>query len=430
MNSARETAVRLLIRTLEEKSYSNLLLDQALAESGLSVQEKAFCTQLYYGVTERLLTLEYALRVYSDKKSPEKMDVPVRYILYLGLYQMKYCDGIPDSAAVNESVRLAGIFRKKSAAGFVNAILRKFQRAGKEIPLPEDALLAMQVEYSVPVPLLELLLEEHGEPFVRNFLEDSLRPPPCSIRVNPLKSGQDALQELHPEKLAFSDFAYQIQAADLKHTEAFQKGLFHVQDAASQLCCQILAPCPGQTVLDLCAAPGGKTFTIAELMQNQGQLYAFDLHPHRVRLIQQGAERLGLTCVHTGVQNAAHYHQDMPPADRILCDVPCSGLGVIRRKPEIKYKPLESFAELPDLQFRILDIASRYLKPGGILVYSTCTVLKRENEAVVTRFLESRPEFEAVPLTECGISAGWMTFSPAYADCDGFFAAKIRRKAV
>lgn len=429
MNNARAEAVKLLIKTVEEEAYSNLIMDKALKDSELSVQEKAFCTQLYYGVMERLLTLKYLLRVYSDKK-PEKLDVPVKYILYTGLYQMKYCDKIPDSAAVNESVKLAGYFRKKSASGFINAILRKFQRAEKKIPLTGDWWQDMQVRYSAPVPLLKQITEEHGGQFAEDFFEDSLKPPPCVIRVNPLKADTEALQELHPEKLNVLDYAYKIQAADVRHTEAFRKGLFHVQDTASQFCCQmILAPEPGETILDMCAAPGGKSFTIAQIMQNRGNVYAFDLHPHRVKLIQEGADRLGLTCVHTNVQNAAQYHQDMPQADRILCDVPCSGLGVIRRKPEIKYKSLESFTELPEVQYQILENSAKYLKPGGILVYSTCTILRRENEEVVQKFLNHHPEFVPVPLKEFDSESGWITFSPAYAGCDGFFAAKLRRKA-
>lgn len=428
MNTARAAAVSLLIKTFEENGYSNLLLDKALEESGLSGQERAFCTQLYYGVTERLLTLEYLLKVYSDKKPPEKLDIPVKYILYLGMYQMKYCDKIPDSAAVNESVKLAGYFRKKSASGFINAILRKFQRSGKKIPTSGDKWMDMQIQYSAPIPLLQEITQEYGESFTRAFFEDSLKPPPCVIRANPL-ADQEALQELHPVRLNISDHAYEIQAADVRHTEAFRKGLFHVQDVASQLCCQILAPEPGETILDMCAAPGGKSFTIAEMMQNQGEIYAFDLHPHRVKLIQEGAERLGLTCVHTTVQNAAQYHQDIPQADRILCDVPCSGLGVIRRKPEIKYKTLESFVSLPELQYQILENSAKYLKSGGILVYSTCTILKRENEEVVQKFLNHHPEFELVPLKEFASESGWMTFSPMYAGCDGFFAARLRRKA-
>lgn len=429
MNSARTIAVNLLMKTFEEQSYSNLLLDKTLAESGLSAQEKAFCTQLYYGVTERFLTLEYLLRVLSEKKPPEKLDVPVRYILYLGFYQMKYCDKIPDSAAVNESVKLAGYFRKKSAAGFINAILRKFQRSGKEIPSTGELWQDRQIAYSAPVALLKRIEEEHGEAFAKDFFEDSLRPPPCVIRVNPLKADFAELQGLNPEKLEISEYAYRIQTADIRKSKAFQKGFFHIQDTASQLCCQILAPEAGQTVLDMCSAPGGKTFTLAEMMKNQGNLYAFDLHPHRVKLIQEGAERLGLTCVHTGVQNAVQYQKEMPQADRILCDVPCSGFGVIRRKPEIKYKSLESFETLPEIQYQILETSAKYLKPDGILVYSTCTVLKRENEEVVMKFLEQHPDFEPVPLKEFDSETGWKTFSPSYADCDGFFVAKLRRKS-
>jgi len=429
MNNARAETVRLLLRTSEENSYSNLLLNAALGESGLDAQERALCTQLYYGVMERLLTLKHLLRVYSDKKPPEKLDKEIRYILYLGLYQLKYCDKIPDSAAVNESVKLTGIFRKKSASGFVNAILRKFQRAGKEIPLTSDKWLNQEILYSAPVPFLKKVTEEHGETFAKAFFEDSLQTPPCFIRVNPLRADEKALQELHPEKIDLLDGAYRIQPENLRDSEAFRKGMFHVQDLSSQLCCRILDPHPGETILDMCAAPGGKSFTIAERMNNQGHVYAFDLHPHRVKLIQDGAERLGLNCLHTQVQNAAHYQKDIPTADRILCDVPCSGLGVIRRKPEIKYKPLESFENLPEMQYQILENAAKYLRPGGILVYSTCTILKRENEDVIHKFLEHHPEFVPVPLTEFGFSQAWTTFSVSFADCDGFFAARLQRKA-
>ena len=419
MSNARATAVRLLLKTFEENSYSNLALDTMLEKSDLSGQERALCTQLYYGVTERLLTLEHILRVYSDKKPPEKLDKEIRYILYTGLYQLAYCEKIPDSAAVNESVRLTGYFRKKSASGFVNAILRKFQRADKKIPLTGDKWLDMKILYSAPVPLLQKVTEEHGEAFAETFFRDSLKPPPCCIRVNPLKADAAALEALHPIACDAAEYACFIHGTDIRQTEAFQKGMFHVQDLSSQLCCQI----------DMCAAPGGKTFTIAERMNNQGSVYAFDLHSHRVRLIQEGAARLGLTCVHTDVQNAAQYQKEMPQADRILCDVPCSGFGVIRRKPEIKYKPLEHFADLPELQYAILDNAAKYLKPGGTLVYSTCTILQRENAGVVQKFLDSHPTFEPVPLTEFGFSGAWTTFSADYADCDGFFAARLQRKA-
>jgi 16S rRNA (cytosine967-C5)-methyltransferase len=416
------------MRTFGEGGFSNLLLDRSLAESGLSVQDKRLCTQLYYGVTERLLTLEHIVRCYS-KKAPEKLDDAVRYILYLGLYQLRYCDGIPDRAAVNESVALTGQFHKRSAAGFVNAVLRSFLRDGKQIRLPEDKWLAMQVQYSAPRQLLRQVVAEHGESFAEAFFENSLLPPPVTVRLNKLRASEEDLKKagLAPVVCRPVPDAYTVTCPDIRTCSVFTEGLAHVQDLASQLCCHILDPQPGETVLDLCAAPGGKSFTMAERMEDRGQLYAFDLHPQRVQLIVQGAERLGLHCIHAAQQDAMKKRPDMPEADRILCDVPCSGLGVIRRKPEIKYKPLKTFAELPEIQYTILENASGYLKTGGTLVYSTCTISRAENEEVVQRFLTSHPEFEMLPLTEFGFADGWATFSPAYENCDGFFAARMRK---
>ncbi|MDE7094659.1 MAG: 16S rRNA (cytosine(967)-C(5))-methyltransferase RsmB [Oscillospiraceae bacterium] len=426
MSNARETAVKLLLKTFENHSYSNFVLDKELKHSSLSAQEKAFCTQLYYGVIERLLTLEYILEVYSNKK-PEKLDNAVKYILYLGFYQLKYCDKIPDSASVNESVKLAKYFKKKSASGFINAVLRKFQRTDKKIPLTTNKWINMQMQYSAPVELLKKIISEHGEKFANTFFENSLCPPPCMIRYNPLKKGD--LQELNPKPCDSLEYAYQINLADIRNTEAFQQGFFHVQDLSSQFCCKVVNAQAGEIILDMCSAPGGKAFTIAEDMQNQGHVYAFDLHPHRVKLIQQGAERLGLTCVHTSVKNATEYDSKIPKADKILCDVPCSGFGVIRRRPEIKYKSLVSIQELPELQYQILENASRYLKSDGILVYSTCTIFKQENQDVIQKFLENHKDFELVALKELNISEGWAVLSAEYADCDGFFIAKLHRKA-
>ena len=201
-----------------------------------------------------------------------------------------------------------------------------------------------------------------------------------------------------------------------------------LQDLSPQLCCKALGAQPGETVFDVCAAPGGKTFTIAEMMKNHGTVYAFDLHPNRVKLISEGAARLGLTCIHAEAQDAKVHRDNLPAADRVLCDVPCSGLGVIRRKPEIKYKPLQEFAGLPSIQYAILENAAGYLRPGGTLVYATCTVLREENEAVLERFLAEHPGFSPVPLTEFGCSAGWKTFSCADYDCDGFFVGRLKRE--
>ncbi len=429
MQSARYLAVKLLGRTEEEGSYSNLLLDQALAASQLSPPDKKLCAQLYYGVIERRLTLLHILRGYSKKPS-EKLDTAVRNILLLGLYQLKYCEKIPDRAAVNESVALTKQFRKASASGFVNAVLRSFLRDGKEIRLTGTQQERMEVQYSVPAALCQKILTERGTEFAEAFLADALQTPPTTIRLNPLRGTAEALEQegFSPVSLERLPHAYTISAADVRKSEAFQKGMFHVQDLSSQLCCAILDPQPEETVLDMCAAPGGKSFTIAERMENRGTVLSFDLHEHRVRLITDGAQRLGLTCITAKTGDAAVFDPELPQADRILCDVPCSGFGVIRRKPEIRYKPLTEFAELPELQYRILENAARYLKKGGILVYSTCTILRAENEDVVQRFLDAHDDFELVPLTEFGFAEGHAVFSVLYDNCDGFFAARLRRK--
>ncbi len=428
MENARHLAVQLLMRTEEQGSYSNLLLDQALTGSALSPQDKKLCAMLYYGVIERRLTLLHILRGYS-KKPPEKLDADIRNILFLGLYQLAYCEKIPDRAAVNESVALTKQFHKTSASGFVNAVLRSFLRDNKEIRLPKNKWSAKEVQYSAPSALVRQIASEQGEAFADAFFADSLQPPPTTIRLNPLKGDEAALEAagLAPAAMPALDGAYTISCADVRSNPAFQQGRFHVQDLASQLCCAILDPQPGDTVMDVCAAPGGKSFTLAQRMGNTGTVLSFDLHEHRVKLIQDGAARLGLSCIDARTGDATVFQPELPAADCVLCDVPCSGYGVIRRKPEIKYKPLKETAELPALQYAILENAARYLKPGGTLVYSTCTVLDRENREVVERFLKAHEEFILVPLEEFGFAEGMATFSVSYHNCDGFFAAKLKK---
>lgn len=425
--TARSLAVRLLLRTFTQGGYSNLLLDKALSDSGLAPAEKRLCAMLYYGVTERLLTLDHITGCYS-RRPVEKLDREVRFILALGLYQLLYCEKIPDRAAVSETVALTGVFRKKSASGFVNAVLRNFLRDGKVIRLPEDKWQRKQVEFSAPAALIRKLSEQLGEETADGFLADALKPPPVTIRLNTLRAEPADIAELEPVPCAAVENAWFVNAPDISRTESFAKGYFHVQDIAPQICCQILGARPGETVLDVCAAPGGKTFTIAEMMENRGQLYAFDLHENRVKLIREGAERLGLTCIRAQTQDAKIHRDDLPPADRVLCDVPCSGLGVIRRKPEIRYKPLSGFAALPAMQAAILENAAGYVRPGGTLVYATCTVLREENADVLLAFLEKHPEFTPDPLLEIGCEAGYKTFTCADGDCDGFFVGRLKRE--
>lgn len=431
--SARKLAVMLLDQTEQNQGYSNLLLDHALEDANLDPRDKRLCAALYYGVLERKLTLDFILSKYS-KKPPEKLDSIVLQILRLGLYQLLYMQQIPDTAAVSESVKLTRKCKKSSASGFVNAVLRSFLRDGKEIPYPEDAQERASVQYSAPLWLVKRLFADYGEEQAASFLENALQPPPLTIRRNPLAMTEEELMaacaEEGIEKHPLVPDAYTFKGGNIRKHAAFEKGCFHVQDAASQLCAMALDAHAGMTVLDLCAAPGGKTFTIAEHMEGNGMVYAFDLQPQRAGLIEKGAQRLHLKNVQAQAGDASVWNEKLPRADRVLCDVPCSGIGVIRRKPEIRYKEASQFAELPEIQYAILENAARYVKAGGLLMYSTCTILKEENEQVVQRFLQAHPEFVPEPLLpelHGQLAAPMVTLLPSFCNSDGFFMAKLRR---
>lgn len=429
MADARYKAVKLLGKTFGKGGYSNILLDKALSENDMSKADKAFCSALYYGVLERKITLDHIISGYSKTKL-SKMRPEILNILRLGIYQLKYMDGVPDSAAVNESVNLAKKLGFKNLSGFVNAVLRNFIRDEKQIKYPKSYSEKLSVEYSSPIWLTDLLTRNYTEEQTISLLKSSVEKPPVTIRLNNLKcKSVSELSELSPEETII-DGCFKTAIGDVTKLKCFEKGMFHVQDIASQLCCMALYPKDGETVLDLCSAPGGKAFTMAEIMNNSGRILAFDIHENRVKLIRNGAKRLGITCIEATCGNASVYDADMPMADKILCDVPCSGLGVIRRKPEIKYKSIEDFERLPEIQYNILKNATKYLKIGGELVYSTCTVNPKENEEVVNRFLSENSGFEGVPfLTEMGRPFGkyTVTLFPNNFDSDGFFISKIRR---
>lgn len=433
MQDPRYLAVRLLDKTFRNGSYSNIQLDSALGSSELEGRDKKLCTAIYYGVIERRLTLDHIISGLSSRPL-EKLDSIVLQILRCGVYQLLYMEGVPDNAAVNESVSLAKKFRKASASGMVNAVLRSFIRSGKAIKLPEDKLAAVSVKYSAPIELVKSLAEDYGEDRAEAFLAHSLEKPLIYMRMNPLRCNDEeftaAMGDIPVKRLNADCFC--AEGGDVTATEAFKRGFFHVQGLSSQLCCLSLAPSERDRVLDICAAPGGKTFTMAEMMRGRGEIYAFDLHEKRANLIRSGAERLGLTNIKAAAGDASVYDPELPEFTKILCDVPCSGLGVIGSKPEIKYKSLSDFERLPDIQYAIADNALKYLAAGGELVYSTCTLRKAENEEVCRRLLENHPEIEpmALPETVCGgedISS--LTIMPPERQGSGFFIAKFRKKS-
>lgn len=433
MNNARLSAVQLLDRTFLKNGFSNIVLDTALKNSDLSAQDKKFCTALYYGVLERKITLDYIIAKYC-RQPIKKIDGTVMNILRTAVLQLKYMDSIPDNAAVDEAVKLTKKTKHSNASGFVNAVLRNFIRDDKNFDLPKNNYDSLSVKYSAPVWLVKKLMAEYGENYALALLESSIKKPPVNIRLNNLKADEKIIsQNIEGFELVKDDNienCYELKGGDVTATDAFKNGMFHVQDSASQLCCMALNPQKNDIVIDVCSAPGGKAFTMAEIMENTGTVYAFDLYEKRVGLIKNGAERLGLTNIQACTGDASVFNENISQADKVLCDVPCSGLGVIRRKPEIKYKNPDDFKELPQIQYEILENSAKYLKVGGELVYSTCTLNKKENDEVIEKFLANHSEFQGISFLE-NLGNPFSDFkavlSPEYFNCDGFFISKIKR---
>lgn len=432
MPNARKFAVKLLTKLDENNAYSNLLLDDALDRSQLDEQDKRFASALFYGTLERKYTLDAIID--SRLRNPsDRLSAEIRNILRTGLYQLLYMDSVPDNAAVDESVKLAKKNRNPAVSGFVNGLLREFIRDGKKLPDTKNEADRLAVEYSCPPWLVSKWLREYGRKTAESMLSSSLGQAPITVRANTLKAPLDeVIGKLQKDGFGVSIVesvpdCLKVCGSGIEKSSAYKEGLIHVQDVSCQLCCLALGACEGETVLDICSAPGGKAFTAAEMMNNKGRLLAFDLHENRVRLINSGARRLGLEIVEGGVNNGRVFNSELPLADRVLCDVPCSGLGVIRRKPEIKYKSPSDFERLPEIQYSILDVSSRYVKTGGTLVYSTCTLSRAENDEVSKRFIEEHPEFEKGTLPVILGGSFDITITPDKFDSDGFYIAVFRR---
>ena len=404
MHNPRQIAASALLEAERRAAWSNLSLDSALRRHNLNATDAAFVGVLFYGVIERRLTLDACIRAHSKQK-PEKLSPQVLCALRLGVYQLLYMD-VPEHAAVTESVELTRKLHVPYAAGFVNGVLRSFLRAGKNIPLPTRPLGArMSVEYSCPQPLVDILLDTAEEQAARSFLEGSLGRPPVAVRVNTLRThSAELISLLEREGVSASPHEHLPDCLLLKSTgaiaglEPYRQGLFHVQDVSSQLCVMALGLQPGMRVLDACAAPGGKAFTAAQLVGEGGKIVACDVHSKRVELLANRVRQMGFSQITPICRDMSAPGDDLGLFDAVLCDVPCSGYGVIRRKPEIKYKPLSEFANISNLQYNILENSAQYCKEGGHLLYSTCTFNPAENAAVLERFAAAHPEFSPRPL--------------------------------
>lgn len=435
--NARETAFLSLMKYENSGVYSNIELSYAIQRNALSGAERALYTALFYGVIERKLTLDYIISILSER-AQESIDLNVRIILRLGLYQLLYMTRIPESAAVNESVKLARRFyAKKNSEAFINAVLRSFLRRRDSIPYPdkEKAPSAyFSVCYSVPQWICRLWLDAYGTEKTVKILDTINAAPAMTLTVNTLTNTPDeflhALEQAGIGAVAGTLTKASIRlrtSVPLEKLSSFE-GRYFVQDEASALCVAAVGAAPGEMVLDTCACPGGKSFGIAMAMHNKGSILALDLHKNKLSLIEKGASSLGITIIHTDVQNASVPREGMPVFDRVLCDVPCSGLGVLAKKPDIRYKSEEDIQRLPALQAKILETNASYVKPGGVLVYSTCTLNPAENGEIVTQFLEKHPDFSLCPFEAGRIKSGGMCeILPYEYQTDGFFIAKLRK---
>ncbi len=437
--TAREAAYRSLFLCERDKKYSSLEIDASIRRFGLEGADKGLYTALVYGVIERRITLDHIIAKLSVKPV-DSLDNEVLVLLRLGLYQLIYLDRIPDSAAVNETVNSA----KKNApraASFINALLRGFLRTmdKNDLPYPDksDKREYLSVRYSVGYDVLDTLMASVDD--VEAVLAAFERQPDVTLRVNTLKiSREELLARLNESGIEAAPTAYSPYGVRLTQKslpagvmELISEGFVYIQDEASQIAICAASPASDTAVIDTCACPGGKSFSAAILMENRGEVKSFDLHKNKLSLIDKGAERLGITIIETAERDGSRRDEALVEyADTVICDVPCSGLGVIAKKPEIRYKSAAEFSRLPEIQYSILKNASAYVKHGGVLLYSTCTLNKAENGDVVERFLGECDGFEAEDFSVGDIKSegGKITLTPHVHGTDGFFVAKLRRK--
>ncbi len=429
--NVRDLALDCLLSITRDANFSHIVMQDVLTKyQYLEKQERSFLNRLVMGTIERMRELDYVINQFSTVKV-NKMKPVIRLILRMGVYQLLYMDSVPDSAVCNESVNLAKKRSFQNLKGFVNGVLRNIAREKENISYPEkskDLKAYLEVKYSVPQWILELWLKTYNGDTVEQILQAFLTEGPTCIRVNTRKISPEELAlrltkqgitvETHPEEnraLYISNYDY------LNRIPEFGEGLFYIQDYSSMQIGKVAAPKEGDVCIDVCAAPGGKSLHLAELMNGTGSVYARDLTPKKVALIDENIRRMGATNVIAQMQDATVLDETMvEKADVVLADLPCSGLGIIGKKPDIKlHLSLEQIKEIVGLQQEILEVICRYVKAGGTLVYSTCTINRMENEENVRWFLERHKEFE---LTE------ERQILPEKGYTDGFFYAKFIKR--
>ncbi|MCK3941858.1 16S rRNA (cytosine(967)-C(5))-methyltransferase RsmB [Streptococcus suis] len=430
--TARSLALSVLEQVFEHGAYSNIALNKVLESSRLSAQDKGLATELVYGTVSRKIILEWYLAHFIEDR--EKLDTWVYYLLMLSLYQMLYLDKLPTHAVVNEAVTLAK--RGRGADKFVNAILRKISQS--TLPNPADIKRKnkrLSIQYSVPVWLVQTLIAEYGDERAEKIFQSLHIRNKASIRVTDSQQIDRLAEELDAHHSPLSPVGLVKPHGHFAATDYFKQGLIAIQDETSQLVAPTLKIQGEEQILDACAAPGGKTCHMASYLTS-GKIMALDLYEHKLALIEENAKRLGLADkIETKRLDASRVHEEFGPDtfDKILVDAPCSGIGLIRRKPDIRYnKAAMDFENLKTIQLQILDSVCQSLKIGGIITYSTCTIIAKENQEVIDEFLQTHPNFEQVllehPRADIMVD-GCLLITPEQYQTDGFFIGQFRRKS-
>ncbi|MEG2071752.1 MAG: 16S rRNA (cytosine(967)-C(5))-methyltransferase RsmB [Oscillospiraceae bacterium] len=439
--SAREAALSILERCRRKQAFSDALLSSVVKDAGLGTKDSALTAKLCYGVLQNMALCDFYIDCFTSAKA-QKPEPKVRDILRISVYQILFLDRIPAHAAVSEGVNLCKICGFSRASGYVNAILRKVSVSRDKLPkIPmEDKTEYLSIKFSTPKPLTALLVSEFGFDFTEKLLEANNLPAPMTIQVNTLKTTTAELSAALEAKgisckpHEFLQDCLEIsETGDLGALDEHKMGLFYVQDAAARLAILAADPKPGAKVLDACAAPGGKSFSAAIMMKNSGSIMAHDIHANKLQRVSDGAKQLGIDIIKTENMDATHPFKSLISAcDLVLADVPCSGLGVIRKKPDIRYKDISETERLPETQLAILEGLAPCVRPGGVLLYSTCTILSRENGGVIASFLALHPEFSAeafeLPQPIGNVLSGMITLFPQLHNTDGFFICKLRKQ--
>jgi len=444
-SNARELAFKILVDINKERAYSNIEINKLLVDK-IDSRDQGLIREIVYGVLENRLYIDHVIAQVS-KIRLNRIHFNILEILRIGIYQIMFMDKIPDRAAVDESVKLATKYGHKGTVGYVNGVLRNIVRRKETFEQinVKDQIEYISIKYSHPLYLVKRWVHEFGLQFTIDLCKANNQRPALNIRVNTLKTSRDRLKKKLEDKgflCVVGNYANDCLIIEnpqtITETEEYKEGLFFIQDESSMLVAQIMDPDEGSTILDLCAAPGGKSTHLAQKMNNKGQILSRDIHQHKIKLINNNAKRLGIEIIRASIFDALKRDKELlKKVDYCLLDAPCSGFGIIRRKPEIKWNRKEKdIKELSKLQEKMLDVAKDYIKVGGSLIYSTCTIEKEENMEVINKFLKNNPHFSLANISDKienkenleTLDKGYIQLYPNIHGTDGFFIAKMIRE--